>query len=82
MVDEIKASINYFNAAKYQMIEQTRLLEFGIWSIFGNELEPKNIVKKGQFFVLEAEADHQSLKSTFDEEQSISMLAQSVSRKR
>ena len=44
MVGEIKASINYFNAAKYQMIEQTRLLEFGIWSIFGNELKPKNIV--------------------------------------
>jgi len=78
MVGEIKASIKYLKAAKCQMIEQIRLLEFGLWCIFGNELETKSIVKKGQFFVLEAEADHQSLENTFDDEQGISIFVHKV----
>ena len=78
MVGEIKASIKHLKTAKGQMQEQLRLLEFGLWCIFGNEFETMNFLKEGHLFVLEAGADRQSLKSTFDKKLGISFFVHRV----
>ena len=67
-VGEAKANIEARGDATKQMQEQVRLLVFGLWFIFGDTIKAETIVKKGHFYVLEAEADHQGLEDTVEED--------------
>ena len=65
---EIKTNIDARGDATKQMREQVQLLEFGLWSIFGDTIKADKIVKKGHLFVLEAKDNHQGLKYTVEED--------------